>query len=190
MGDGILRAEPPLPAHLGERQVTVVTECHARHRQRRELSELTAPLQCGKRRADPLPGVRVHDVPQVPRGDEQVFVAVEIHVEELGAPGPVGSLDPGVARELREGAVAAVPEKRVALPLGSVIDLPDQLGQGRVRRDLGLAARAAAQHIRDEDVHVPVPVDVGEIHCHRGVAGVTERKPRRGAKRPPAVVQP
>ena len=188
--DARVGAEPPLPADLGEGEVAIVAEGDARHGQFGELGQFAPPLEAGERRPDPLPGVRVHDVPEMAGRDEEVLVAVQVHVQEQGVPRPVGGLDAGVGRDLREGAVAAVLEQRVPLPLRPIVDLPDQFGQGRVRGHLGLAAGPAPQHVRDEDVHVAVAVHVGKIDRHGGVAGGAERQAGRGAECPVAVVQP
>src|SRR5438876_4484982 len=47
------------------------------------------------RGADPLPGVCVHHVSEEARRDQEVLVAVEIHVQEQGIPRPIRRLDPG-----------------------------------------------------------------------------------------------
>ena len=188
--DRVVGAEPPPLAHVREGEVTVVAEGDARHREFGELRELPSPLQARERRPSPLPGVRVHDIPQVPGRDEQVLVAVEIHVQELGVPRPVRGLNPGEGCDFREAAVAAVLEERIALPLGPVVDPSDQLRQRRVRGDLGLATRSPTQHVRDEDVDLTVAIHIGKINRHRGVAGVAEGETGCRAKRPLPVIQP
>ena len=190
MRDGVVHGEAPARADVGEGEVAVVAQGDALHGELREQPQLAMPLQAGERSADPLPGVCVHHVPEVARRDQEVLVAVEIHVQEQGIPRPIRRLDPGVSRDLSERAVAAVLEQRVALPLRPVVDHADQFGERGVGGHLGLAARPPAQHVHEHDVHVAVAVDVGEIDRHGRVAGVAERQAGRGAECPLAVVQP
>ena len=188
--DGILAGKPPLGAGIAECEVPVVAEGHVLRGQLREQRELATPLEPRERRPNALPRIRVHHVPQVARGRQDVFVPVQVNVEEQGVPRPVGCLDPCVAGDLRERPVPSVPQQRVALPLGAVVDLSDQFGQRRVGGDLGLAAWPATQHVDHQDIHVAVSIHVREIDRHRGIAGVADREARHGTKRPRAVVEP
>ena len=123
-------------------------------------------------------------------GGEDILVPVQVHVEEQHVPRPIGGLDPGVAADLRERAVAAVSEQGVALPLRTVVDAADQLGQRRVSGDLALTPGPEPQHVADQNVDVAIAIHVGKVDRHRRVAGVADREARHGAEGPRAVVQP
>ncbi len=123
-------------------------------------------------------------------GGEDVLVTVQVHVQEQHVPRPVGGLDSRIGRDLLEGPVAAVPEQRVALPLGAIVDPRGEFGQGRVRGDLRLAARPPAQHVHNQDIDVAVAVHVGEVDRHGGVAGTADGETGHGMESPGPVVQP
>ena len=86
-------------------------------------------------------GIDVLHVLGVAGGDEEVFVAVEVDVEEDGGPGPFGSLDAGEVRDFGVGAVAAIEEEGIAHDLRAVVDRADGRGHGRLGEALAFAQR-------------------------------------------------
>ena len=95
--------------------------------------------QLPARRLHPLPH-RLHGRVEVLRvvgvavAHEQVFVTIEIHIEKSRRPRPVGGGQAGEVRQFRVGAVASIPEHRVAANLRAVLDLTDLRGR-QVRLD-------------------------------------------------------
>ena len=53
-------------------------------------------------------------------GDEQVLVAVQVHIQEGHAPGPIGGIQAGIVGNLGVGAVAAVELEGIAAGLLAV----------------------------------------------------------------------
>src|SRR2546422_2211740 len=71
-------------------------------------------------------------------------------------PRPVRRLDPGVARDLRERAVAAVLEQRVALPLRPVVDHADRSEEhtSELQSRLHLVCRLLLEKKKKKQKHI------------------------------------
>ena len=123
------RVEPPRLPRLGKLEIAQVPVGNIGHGVGREHQQADlAALGLGDARKLGL-RVAVVDVVQMAIGDEQVFVAVQIHVEEHRLPRPVARLDAGVAAHLGESAVAAIPKHRVARDLQALAHAARQRGQ-------------------------------------------------------------
>src|SRR6266516_6351727 len=70
-------------------------------------------------------GVGVLSIEGVPVGDENVLVAIEVHIEEYDAPRPFRSGDAAQLGDFRKGVVAAIEEECVALDLRAIVDFAD-----------------------------------------------------------------
>ena len=124
-------------------------------------------------------------------GDEQVVVSVQVDIEEHRLPRPVARLDPGVAADLGEGAVAAIPKQRVARHQQAVGQAARHGGARIVWAGLRQArGGVAAEHLHHEKVGVAVAVDVGEVRPHRGVRHRAHRLRAGLAEFAGAVVEP
>ena len=123
---------------------------------------------------------------------EQIFVAVEIYVEEGAAPGPLRGIDAGGLGYLGEGAVAPVEEERVLHLLRPVVDVPDAGKNRRLHPRLLRLATAVipAEHVGLENVHVAVAIDVRDRQGHGRLAGFAQAQARRGPETSPAVAEP
>ncbi len=104
-------------------------------------------------------------------------------------PGPLGSLEAGVLRELGERAIPPVHEQGVVGILGPVAECPQRQAH---RPHLAILQHPpgmiTAEHVGNEEVEVPVPVDVGEIHPHRKDAGLPDGQPRDRPEPPLPVI--
>ena len=102
---------------------------------------------------------------------QQVLESVQIHVEEEAPPRPLRAINTGQFRDLGPGAVPTPEEERVATGLRAVGDPARRLLERRVKRDLRQPTpRVRAQHVRDEEIDVAVPVHVRKVDGHRRVA--------------------
>ncbi|MGD0413694.1 MAG: hypothetical protein ABSC18_18550, partial [Verrucomicrobiota bacterium] len=61
-------------------------------------------------------------VTEVTRGDDDVLIAVQVHVQEDGLPRPVGRSHAGIGGNFFKGAVAAVVKEHVAGNLRPIIN--------------------------------------------------------------------
>ena len=188
--------ETPRGAGVFEGQVAAVAERHARHLASRHAPEelealLRRPPRAGA--ADLGHHVRVLDVMVAAVGDEQVLPAVQVHVEEGGAPRPVGRRHAGERRDVGVGAVAAREVQRVARDFRAELRVGDRPGQDAVQGERPLpCARlpARAEHLGDEEVVEAVAVDVRGVDRHRRQTVMAEGGPRRGLEALAALVQP
>ena len=126
----VFRLEAPLAASLGETQATLVSENHVRDVQRRVQEDFFA---CLRRRqfaelGGTLDGVEVLRVERMAVGDQQILEAVEIHVEEGRAPGPLCGSDTAEIGGVRVAVVTPVHKERVAMNDRPVDELVDRLG--------------------------------------------------------------
>ena len=119
--------------------------------------------------------VLIHHVEFEAVGEQQVFVTVEVHIEEQGGPGPVGSGQTRHPSHLGVVATGPAQEEGVAVELGTALG-QFQLGQGGAIPDqLGHPGPVfPGQHVHHEEVVVTVPIDVGKIHAHGRAAGVAQ----------------
>ena len=132
-----------------------------------------------------------------PRGDEDVVPAVGVEVVDARPPRPIG-LHADRVRDLLEAAAAAVREQRVAenelgLPVGKKV-------RGR-RAGIGLAGLGrpvagrdvdphVGVHVGDQEVDVPVAVEVEGLDAHRTPGCLGEVFAGRVAKPFSALVEP
>ena len=125
------------------------------------------------------------------RGDKQVFVSVQVHVQKNRCPRPLGSLHAAEECDFGVSSVAAIHKKRVVRVLRTVIDLADT---GRIKgkiANLQMALRVVAtEHVQDKEFVESIAVEVGEINPHRKHAGLSQRQFGNRAKPAFAVVDP
>ena len=105
-------------------------------------------------------------------GDKNVAPPVVVHIEEQGAPAPVGGLGSGQAAHFREGAVGVVVVKHVAGELVVVIVVHSVAVAVPVLEGHGsfIAIFGPGQHFRYENFGVAVVVQIGHIRAHAGSA--------------------
>jgi len=125
----------------------------------------------------------------MPVAHQQILVAIEVHIQEGGAPGPVGRRHARVVRDLGIGAIPSVEKQDVAPDSRSLgVGLQGVLHRRERRVQLCHAeGMNGAEHVRDEEVLATVTV---EVRGHREEAGATQRLPSHQLKPPSAVVQP
>ena len=127
----------------------------------------------------------------MPRGDQQVLIAIEIHVEEHRRPRPFRRSDAGEIRDLGEGSIAAISVERVAHELRAVLDDSGRRAHRILRGLLPFAqARIAAQHVRHEKVRAPIAIHIRKIHAHGTGRHVAQGQARRETEASFAIVQP
>ena len=175
----VARVETPIRTQLGKGQVALVVEGHVGGLEQWEEQQVGSRgldgLLAGG--AHLLNGIMILRVTVVAIGDQHVFPAVEVHVEEQRVPGPVRSVEAGVVRNFRVRAVTPIQVKRVPPDLRPVVNQ-----SGRMWRRVGEAHLPHAQlveateHVAHEEVIEPVVVDVGEGDAHGEHAGGTERQ--------------
>ena len=191
MRDVLLGAEAPPAAGILEREITAVAIRHVLEGQPWKQPPHALVVHRGEPVLQPFLHVGVHDVPQVAVGHENILPAVEIDVHEHRAPRPTTGLHPRRLRDLREGAIAAIEEERVALKLQRQLLLTGLFGERRVRGYLRLeAARIVGQHVRLEEIGTPVTVHVGHIDTHGRIARLSLRAPIGQTEVAPPVVDP
>ncbi len=108
-------------------------------------------------------------------GDEEVLEAIEIDIEEDGAPGPIAGIHTGEFGDLGPGAVAAIEVEGVARNFGTILGIALGGAHGLVHPGfreivaMGLAeARIAREHFDEKEIVVAIAIDVRDIHRHRG----------------------
>ena len=191
MRDVVLGPEPPAGTGVLECQVTPIAERDVPERELRELPAQALPRHIGEPVLQPLLGVRIHDVPEMPVRDEDVLPPVQIDVEEHGGPRPSARLHPRIQRRLGERAVAAIEKERVPLLLELGLEVAGPLGQRRVRRHLGLQPmRVVAQHVDLEQVGPAIAVHVGDVDAHGRIRDLSLSRPVGEAEAAAAVVVP
>ena len=189
--DGRVGAEAPIVARISEREVVIVAERHAVCVEARELALLAVPRNRDNAVPNTLKRVRVTHVPPMAVYREEIFVAIEIHVEERRTPCPVGRRNAGVVGDLRPGAIAPTELQRVPHPLRTIVHEPYRFGQRHVRGELPLTlGEPRAHHVGGKEVDDPIAVHVGEIHRHAGVARLAHGTPRREMEIAMAIVDP
>ena len=104
-------------AGVRERQVPVVAERHAVGGKSGELPLLPIPRHMRHVVLDAQERVGVANVPAVPVDDEEIFVAVQIHVEERRPPRPITRRDSRKVGNLSPCVVTAREEEGVLHPL-------------------------------------------------------------------------
>src|SRR5687767_4823997 len=117
MGDDLFDAETPGLAGVFKSSASDVAICDVPELQRRELPPQSLPGHAAQTTLETLMRVRIHDVPQVPVGDQDVLPAIEIDVHHHGGPRPAACLNAGSQSRLRERSISAVQEERVTLLL-------------------------------------------------------------------------
>jgi len=138
--DVVLGAEAPCLTLVLERQVSAIPKRNVLETQGGELPSCSAPRDVGQPVLQAFLCVGIHDVPEMPVGDENVLPAVEIDVHEHRRPRPPGRLHSGILRDLGERAVAAIEKERVALLLKLDVDLAWLLRKRGVRWNLRFQA--------------------------------------------------
>jgi hypothetical protein len=135
--------------------------------------------------------IDVHHVAFVAGGENDVFVAVEIDVDQDRAPGPTGCLRLAVPPNLGISAVATIQTERVAGVLRAVVDGADFEEDRRNVSNAQLPAGVLLHHhVRDKNIHEPVTVEVADIDSHGEQAGVAQREPGDGAEPTVALIDP
>ena len=118
---------------------------------------------------------------------KKIFVTVQIDVDKNGAPGPIGGRHTGHQGSFRIGSVRSAEEQHVAIVLRPDIALFARFRVGNVSHQLShpLLMRAG-QHVRHNNIIVPIPIDISEINPHRRTAGVPKGKQIDWPKSAPA----
>ena len=180
----------PAVGHFLERTVAPVTKRDDRHLESRVkpvmFEQLLAePTTSFIRRYRHVPRplahldqhihVHVLDVLEMSRGDEQILVAVQVHIQKDRRPRPIGGGDPRMPGHLAVGPVAPILEQRVPHELRPVVDQSHRRRLGHLRDLLPFAQpMIPAQHVEHEPIHVAVPIVIGEIHAHRAGAHIAQ----------------
>ena len=108
-----------------------------------------------------LHGIEIIDVAEVARRDDDVLVAVQVHVQEGGLPRPVGRGHAGKICDLFKGAVPAVVEKHAPVNLRPVINGPDRRTRRPGKHELAFPPLPVlGQHVQHVEIHLAVPIRV------------------------------
>ena len=99
--------------------------------------------------------------------DQQVLIAVQVHVDKYRLPGPLRGFQAAEVGNFRITAVAPIEKKRVAHDLRPVLDFSDRQKHRSLSRQLPFPEpQVAAQHINHEEIQVAIEVNVREVHPH------------------------
>src|SRR5437660_12517153 len=117
------------------------------------------------------------------RRQQQVLIAIQVHIQENGAPGPVAERQTTELGDLRVGAIAAVQLERVPpdfrtkiwIGEGQVPFLSDQVFAVAVSRLI-----VAVQHCSDKEFSVTATTYLREINLHGRHSLVEHCQPRNG----------
>src|SRR5258708_5241321 len=74
---------------------------------------------------DPASNIDILGVPFVPVGDQEIFIPIEIDIQENGSPTPFGCRHVTEIRNLRVSAIAPIQEERVHFVLRPVFNGSD-----------------------------------------------------------------
>ena len=190
------RVETPLRAGIFEGQVVAVAERNAGSLSPRDFRQAFQTRLGGfpsAGSADFADYVGVLHVMVGAGGNEEVFPAVEVHVQKSDAPGPVRGRDAGELGNLSERAVTTGELEGIACDLGPEVRVPDGPGDGapqRVRSLPGAELPSRTQHVCHVDVIEAVPVDVSDVHAHGRKADITKCATRRRSKAFAFLVEP
>ena len=93
--------------------------------------------------------------------------------------------------DFSEGVVPQVELEGVPQNLLSVFVEPDLIGAGgnHVHLDVPLLM-VRAEHVDDEEIHVTISIDVGEVRTHGEGAGAAQGELREGLKEASALIDP
>ena len=135
--------------------------------------------------------VLIHHIEFESVGEQQVFVTVEVHIEEQGGPGPVGSGQTRHPGHLGVVTTGSAQEEGVAVELGTALG-QFQLGQGgAIPNQLSHPGPMfPSQHVHHEEVVVAIPIDVGEIDAHGRAAGVAQFQGLQFPELTPTLIDP
>ena len=192
IGD-LFGVKAPVRADLPERQIVLVPEGQVRGLQARILQDFSAGLADGKRADafEAVPSVEIVHVIRKAVRDQDIFPAVQIHVQENAGPTPLRTCQAAEMSDLSIGAVNARMEQGITADLRLIGDLADP---PRLRVHIPHLSHhppmIPAEHVDHEKIVVPVPVDVGGINAHRKIAGLPLGEKVQRAKPALAVIEP
>src|SRR5262245_39072584 len=109
------------------------------------------------------------------RRNEDILIAVEIHIQKHSRPRPLGCVQPAQLRNLRISPIAAIQLQHVPLQLsalkGGGVSFEGSL------RELVLSKTTtvfSTEHVHHQKVVMPIAIDVGKINSHREGAGAAQ----------------
>ena len=143
------KIEAPVRAAFGEGQVPFVPKSQVRRTQLRKHLSQVKLFQGGEFSLAPafldlVQDVDVHVVPLKTSRDEQVLVAIQIHIQEDRCPRPFARVESAELRDLRVSPVAAIEKQCVTGNLRTLFDCTDWKWFGL--RSLFVAHAAACGH--------------------------------------------
>src|SRR6266513_2858138 len=121
----------------------------------------------GAHRVDARLRVRVSGVKAVAARDQDVFVAIQIDVQENRTPGPTCGVQAAGLADLGIASIAAVDENRVAFYLGPL--LPETNTRSLYTHPGGLRNASEvfrAEHVQHNKVVESIAINIGEINAH------------------------
>src|SRR5262245_30258049 len=114
-------------------------------------------------------------------GDEDIFVAIEIDIQEDRRPRPLRGLDPAQMRNLRIRPVAAIQLEHVPFEMCALKCARARLEEGVHELALGNTSTAIpAEHVHYQEIVIPVAIDIREINAHRKRARAAQNQWRQG----------
>ena len=135
--------------------------------------------------------VLIHHIEFEAIGEQQVFVAIEVDIEEQGGPSPVGGRQTCHPSHIRKVPARTPQEEGVSVELRPRLGEIQLSQRGTIPNQLGHSKPVfPGQHVDDKEIVVSVPVDVGEINPHGRAAGVAQLQRLPFTKLTPALIDP
>src|SRR5438045_6109918 len=78
-------------------------------------------------------------IAEITSANEQVLVAVQIHIQKHGRPGPIGRGKSGIKGNRSEGSIPTVEKQRVPHHLRPILDSSPRSWQRHLRKHLSLS---------------------------------------------------
>ena len=188
--------ESPKRADLGEGKIVLIAKREPRGFQPRKPAPVRQAILGGLHLAQSgqaLEGVAVLNIMRISRGDQQVFVAIEVYIQKDAAPGPISRIHPAQLRDLGKRRVAPIEAKRVAWHGRSKINVKERNVHLLFQNIFALAMPRfvmTAQHFGHKKIVVSIAIDVREVDRHRRQTHVAQSGSRNGSKSPAFFVDP
>ena len=135
--------------------------------------------------------VLIHHIEFEAIGEQQVFVAIEVDIEEQGGPSPVGGRQTCHPSHVGKVPARTPQEESVSVELRPRLGEIQLSQRGTIPNQLGHPKPVfPGQHVDDEEIVVSVPVDVGEINPHGRATGMAQLQRLQFPKLTPALIDP
>ena len=110
--------------------------------------------------------VEILNVYDMAGGDDQIFISIQVYIEEYRLPGPIGRRHSAQVCNLFEGAIAPGAREGIVDHLGTAVDPAGIEHEGRVGNLTKAKPVIAAEHIDDQKIKISVAIYIREIDAH------------------------